>query len=283
MQNVVGETPDTGACTLLANLLHSSCGIIVPREKHSLLRQRAGARCTKLGLPDLTAYHKLLISTEGRQELERFLESMTVNTTSFFREMPHYDWLRETGIGMREADGAGRSYPLTVWSAACSTGQEAYSTAITIQLAGDRLGALRHKIIGTDLSRHVLRRAELGVYVQEEITGLAEPLRHRFLLRSRDDQPPRYRVVPELRKVTEWRYCNLLEPRSAAPDKVDIAFLRNVLIYFDPSTREAVTNMLISRLRLGGILLSGHSEPVRDPAGRLKSHGPSIYVKERAA
>jgi chemotaxis protein methyltransferase CheR len=205
---------------------------------------------------------------------------MTIHTTGFFRETAHFDWLSREGVAHLAGTGAGRERPLVVWSAACSTGQEAYSCAMTLASVAGPAGPLSYRLIGTDLSRRVLARATLGIYSREEIGDIPEAMRRRFLLRGRRGEADRFRIVPELRARTEWRYCNLAAAGPGMPRGVDLVFLRNVLIYFDPPTRARVVAAAIDCLRPGGVILSGHSEPLRDPAGRLRALAPSIYLKE---
>ncbi|MEM1383004.1 MAG: CheR family methyltransferase [Pseudomonadota bacterium] len=265
----------------LRSLLRSSAGITLSPEKDGLLRMRLQRRCRELGLPSIESYHRHLVRDTSGEELRQFVEAMTIHTTSFFRERGHYTWLVEHGLDKLSTEGAGTKRPLVVWSAACSSGQEAYSAAIALALAADRRRDLTFRIIGTDISRKVLGKAQAAIYSREEISGLSPEICRRFLLRAKPGREECYRIVPELREMTTWRQGNLTDPRRGMDFTADVAFIRNVLIYFDEPTVARAIDTVIDRVRLGGVIFAGHSEVLRDPKGRLTLLAPSIYLKER--
>ena len=272
--------PSPGEAHRLARLAHREGGIAIAPEKTDFLAARLTRRLRARGLADFAAYLALLEAPEGRDELARFIEALTTHTTSFFREGLQYDWLRETGLPGLILDGAGRRRELVFWSAACSTGQELYSALMTVAaLGGAEEEGLRFRGIGTDLSSAVLQQARSGIYGGEEIAGIPDAMRRRFLLSARDGSGV-HRICAPLRKRALWRRANLVSPGDTAGIDADVAFLRNVLIYFDAATRDRVVDAVIRRVRPGGYLLTGHAETLRAERHGLRAIRPSIYRKE---
>lgn len=166
--------------------------------------------------------------------------------------------------------------PLTIWSAACSSGPELYSAMMVardLQRPGDGLMG-----IGTDISRPILRRAERAVYTAEEISGLPEADRRAHLLRARNGADA-YRIARDLRERARWHLTNLVGLPDLPPFRAHAAFLRNVLIYFDAPTRDRVVRGVVARLAPGGYLLTGHSETLVAAHFGLSPVRPSIYRK----
>lgn len=254
-------------------------GLAIGEEKSDFLIARLGGEVARLGLPDLASYARHLDRSRDPCVLGAFVEALTTHTTGFFRERAQYDWLAEEGFERLAASGSGRSRPLVIWSAACSSGQELYSA---MMLADERRAAGRlHEVhgIGTDISRPVLRRGRIGLYGGDEIEGIPLELRHRYLLSAREG-PERFRIVPELRARCRWARANLTRPGELAAIRADLVFLRNVLIYFDGPTRDRVLRAVVARLPPGGLLLTGHSETVDARHFGLRALRPSIYRKE---
>jgi len=257
-------------------------GIAVAPTKRDFIQMRVSRRLREIGCVDFESYLASLKAPGGDEEARRLVEALTTHTTSFFRERAHYDWLTAEGLPALVAQGAGRERPLTVWSAACSLGSELWSAGMTLDaFAAKQPGGLRWALVGTDISRKILRRAANAVFTEEEISGLDEPMRRAWLLRSSEPQKGRtlYRIAPDLRGRARLAWANLvdLDPRLSLT--ADVAFLRNVLIYFRPDDqRRAVANVL-GRLRTGGYLLTGHSESLSEPPEGLRQVRSSVYQK----
>ncbi len=274
------RTVPAEALDILAAIAAREAGLLIGPDKSDFLIARLQGQVARLGLGDLTAYARHLAVPAHGLDRRHFVEALTTHTTSFFRETRQFDWLLAEGLGRLAARGVGRDRPLDVWSAACSSGQELYSALMALA-AADLGGGRAPRIagLGTDLSRPVLRRAERAIYSREEIAGIPEALRRRFLLVARGD-PDCFRVAPDLRRLAQWRRANLTEGSSLAGLDVDVAFLRNVLIYFDGATKDRVLRNVLARLRGGGYLLTGHSEAIDWARYGLRALGPSIYEKE---
>jgi chemotaxis protein methyltransferase CheR len=257
-------------------------GVAVAPEKLSFISMRVGRRLREIGCDDYAEYLGILNGLNGAEEARFLVESLTTHTTSFFRERAHYDWLTATGLPALVARGAGREWPLTVWSAACSLGSEMWTAAMVLdRFSAGQPGGLRWNVMGTDISRRILRRAADAVFTDEEIAGLPEDYRRAYLLRSRQPISGRmlFRIAPELRSRARLSWFNLIDADPEARIVADVVFLRNVLIYFKPEDqRRAVANVL-ERLRPGGYLLTGHSESLGDPPSCLRPVAASTYQK----
>lgn len=279
--NVPTLTP--AQASTLCEIMRSISGVRIDAAKRSFLELRAGRRLQATGLADFTAYLTLLKGPAGAAERRHLAEALLTHTTSFFRERSHYDWLAGEGIARLTEMGAGRAWPLTVWSAACSTGAEMWSAAMVLDQASRRsAGGLRWAVVGTDVSRRILRRAATAIFTEDEIDGLNEDQRQRYLMRSRGKARVMYRVVPELRAQARLAWANLSEPARGPAITADIAFLRNVLIYFPTADQPVIAAGAASRLRVGGYLVTGHAEALARVPDGLVQVAPTLYRKERA-
>lgn len=285
VQGYLTSPPMSAAqCRFFSKLAHSVCRLKIDPAKADFLRLRLSRRVRALGLDGFDSYIDLLRSDPAGPETRKFIEALTTHTTAFFRERHQYDWLKAEGFALLGATGAGLDHPLVVWSAACSTGAELWSTAMLLADASSRPGGLRrYELLGTDISHAILRKASAATYTEEETSGLPEGYRARYLMRSKakfeDIRGHLYRIVPELRSAGRFMACNLTDPATLPEISADIVFLRNVLIYFEAVVQAQIVNAVADRLRPGGVLLTGHAEAV-PVHPRLRSIGPSIYRKE---
>ncbi len=259
----------------LAALARDLVGITLTDRKAEFLMARLARRLAATGMQDYPSYRRLV--RESRVEQTAFAEALTTHTTSFFRERAQYDWLLKTGFA--ELHAAEPRRDLVVWSAACSTGQEGYTALMVAQQARDAgLWNLGVRLIGSDISRPVVRIAAQGVYPNDQIASIPDDLRRRFLLSSRN-RDGRCRIVPELRQRASWRIGNLVTGDGLDGISADVVFLRNVLIYFDDEVRARVLDNIFRRLRPGGYLLTGHTESGHAKRDGLQTIRPSILRK----
>jgi len=186
-------------------------------------------------------------------------EAMTINETSFFRDGKSFEVLRETILPrLVERNSAQRK--LRIWSAASSTGQEAYSLAMLIREHFAELASWDVKIVGTDLSRPVIEYAQRGRYRRLEVNrGLPARMLLKYLVRDGDE----WEVAPELRPLCEFQYANLCAPLPKLP-AFDLVMLRNVLLYFPQQDRSCVFSDVYRQMRPGGYLMLGAAEQAED-------------------
>lgn len=264
----------------LAQIADREAGIELGQDKADFLLSRLSKLLETAGCQDYGAFCDAL-ETPGSDALVRsFIEAITTHTTSFFRESGHFDWMWSTGFAELLEKGAGKTRDLVIWSAACSTGQELYSAMICAQKAAQDFPGMRFRGIGTDISSKVVAQARNAVYNKADIMGIPAELRGQCLLSSKANDG-KYRITTDLRGRTDWRLASLTKAGSLSNIDADIAFLRNVLIYFDEETQIEVTKNVLSRLRPGGILLTGHSETSHARNLNLTVIKPTIYRKER--
>jgi chemotaxis protein methyltransferase CheR len=268
------------AAAAISALVERGAGLHLDPAKTDFIAFRVGRRLRELGLSDFDAYLARVEADASGAEVRHLVEALTTHTTSFFREAHQYRWLDETGLDMLAETARG---PLRVWSAAASIGAELWSAAMLLaERAGRGRGPTRWELLGTDVSARVLARAKRAVYTEEETAGLSPERRTRHLMRARRltdaSGRPLWRVVPELRAQARFAQANLQDLGDLPDFAADVAFLRNVLIYFAPEAQARVVDGVARRLRPGGILFTGHAEAIgQHPA--LEPLRPSIYRK----
>lgn len=264
------------------DLIRSITGISLPPSKVQMIDQRLRRRVVAFGLPDTEAYLERLLGGDlPGDELRTVIDLITTNTTSFFREADHFDFL----VDHIAAEIAARSTPartarLKLWSAASSEGAEAFTAAMVLE-EGRRKGMVfDYAILGTDISQRMLDRAEAAIYGNDQLSTVPPDLLRRYFLSSRDPSVAgKSRVVPELRRRVRFRHLNLMDDSYPVDRDVDVIFLRNVLIYFDPTDKERVVDRLARHLKPGGYLLVGHAESMVVRNDNLRQMKPTIFRK----
>ncbi len=211
------------------------------------------------------------------EELERLINALTTNHTSFLREPQHFALLREAVLPPLAARGAVR-----IWSAGCSTGEEPYTILFTAAeaLPPERLARL--ELLATDISTRVLEQARSGIYPQERLQGLPPGWAQRFFQKGEGRWEGMVRVKPEWRARIEFRRLNLMEDFSHLP-RFHVIFCRNVMIYFDKPTQERLVQRFAERLEPGGWFLIGHSEGLMGIRHELEYVRPAVYRKPAGA
>ena len=265
---------DDHAFALLSRLVQRVAGIHLPPPKRALVEARLSRRLRAVGAPTFLDYYQL--ATRDEAELTKLVDAITTNETRFFRDPAHFALLRERVIpGWRALAGAGRR-PLEVraWSAACSTGEEAYSLAMTLSAALEP--PWRIELLATDLSSRVLRHAQAGEWAIERAQQVPDHYRRQFLLRGTGQHEGRIRAVASLRSRIRFLRCNLHSDTLPA-GRHDLIFCCNVLIYFDRPTRRAVVARLLQRLAPDGLLFLGSAEIV-DPGLPVRKVAPNVYA-----
>ncbi len=254
----------------LRKLLYDVSGISLSTEKKPLVIGRLTRRIESLGLTSYGEYFRLIASKADPDERQWAMDALTTNETYFFREPQHFAFLSET-ILPRVA--AGETF--RVWSAASSSGEEAYSIAM---LLAERLGKRPWEIVGSDLSTKVLAKARRGQYPIERAEKIPPSYLRSFCLKGTGDQEGTFMIEAWLRQRVRFEQANLMEalPKLGL---FDVIFLRNVLIYFDPPTKRKVVNSLLPFMKPNGYFFSGHSESLTGLVEGLTQIKPAIYRK----
>jgi chemotaxis protein methyltransferase CheR len=246
----------------LAGFIHGELGIAMKPEKITMLETRLRRRLRVLGATSFDVYcERLLSAPAGDPERIAFFDAVTTNKTDFFREPAHFGYLLGSALpALCSPTGSGLGRPLRVWCAGCSSGEEPYTLAMVLSDFADRTPGFDFSIRATDISTRVLDAARLGVYRCDRIDPVSEPMRKRFLLRGRGAQEGMVRVAPAVRAKIVFQRLNLMDADYRLGEPFDIVFFRNVMIYFDQPTKQAVIRRIRERIRPGGFLFIGHSE-----------------------
>jgi len=271
--------------TAIARVIEARVGIKLPQTKRTMVEGRLRKRVRALGLPGLKAYGAHLFDRNGLdQELVHLIDCVTTNKTDFFREPSHFEFLRDVAVPQLALRRGVRPLDLKVWSAASSTGAEAYTAAMVLQDLVTAGKVSRFSILGTDVSTEVLREARSAIYPRSFVAPVPAIMQQRYLMRSKDARVDMVRVVPELRRLVSFERLNLMDEVYPFDRDVDVIFCRNVLIYFDKPTQQAVLSRLASHLRPGGYLMLGHSESMAGSGAEgLRSVVPTVYQAAGAA
>jgi chemotaxis protein methyltransferase CheR len=243
-----------------------------------MIEGRLRRRLRATGMADLKQYCDFLFEKDGlATEAIHLIDVMTTNKTEFFREPDHFRFLAEQAVPRLLAAAKNPSAVLKVWSAACSTGAEPYTLAMVLADLAQQNAGLRYGITATDISTEVLDVAVSGIYPEAMVTPVPPEFRHRYVLRSKDRSRRLVRMAPELRTAVRFARINLMEVPYQVERDMDIIFCRNILIYFDKETQQAVLQHLSEHLRLGGFLFLGHSETLAGFQLPLEPVGPTVF------
>jgi len=282
MNALIGNVPLTQKEFLrLSSFIHTEFGIKMPPAKKILIESRLQKRLKRLGIGTFKEYCDYLFSSEGqRDEVPHFISQITTNKTDFFRESEHFNFLVTKALPILLENG-GSNRNLTAWSAGCSTGEEPYTLAIVlnefVQTKPD-LG-LKFSVLATDVSPEVLQVAKTAVYKEVSTEPIPITLKQKYFLKNKDRNNPIVKVAPELRRTVRFERLNFMDRDYGLKQSMDIIFFRNVLIYFDKPTQEAILNKLCHCLKKGGYFFQGHSESTQGMNLPLKSVAPTIYQK----
>lgn len=259
---------------LLAELIERRSGIHLTAAKRSMVSSRLRGCAHRAGKQSVRDYCRYVFEQGGLDaQWPQILDAVTTNKTDFFRESDHFEFLINDVVPDLVTRG---HHELAVWSAACSTGPEAYTLAMVLDRAAQSQGFAYH-IFASDICCDALQKAERGVYAAEMVAPVPPPLLSRYVMTSRDKSARLVRMVPELRNAVTFGHHNLLSPRSPWARTMDVVFCRNVLIYFQRATQELVMRHLCNQLRVGGYLFLGHSESTMTLSLPIEQLRPSIY------
>lgn len=256
---------------LFQRLIYKIAGISLSDAKKILLVGRLTRRLAVYDLATFGDYYRMLASGNHPEEVQTMVDLLTTNETYFFREPKHFEFLREEVIAKRSATGTFR-----VWSAASSSGEEAYSIAMTL---AEALPGGAWEIVGSDISTKVLAKAVAGHYSLARTEGIPSGHLRRYCLKGVRANAGTFLIAPELRSKTGFHQINLMHPVDSSIGDFEVIFLRNVMIYFDPPTKTRVVHNLLPRLRSGGYLIIGHSETLNGITDRVTPIRPTIYRK----
>ena len=267
---------------LFQALVLRESGIHLGAKNRAMLVSRLWKRLRALELNSFSAYYRQVKADP--QELVRMLDCICTNETHFFREPAAFECLRNRVFPewMAEADANKRSRTLRIWSAACSTGEESYSLAMTILARFPPSAGWNIEILGTDLSTKVLALASAGIWPAEKISSVPVEYRRTFLLKGFGPEKGKIKAADELRKVVRFQRLNLTQQPYSVTGPFDLIFCRNVLIYFQWETKIKVVDSLGKHLTPNGYLFLGHAESLHGVADKLQSVAPKVFRSQQA-
>jgi chemotaxis protein methyltransferase CheR len=259
----------------------SETGIKMPVSKKTMLQARLQKRMRKLKIKSYEQYFDyILAAADGADERIHMIDAITTNKTDFFRESKHFNILTDTVLpDLIKTKGAGMRRPLSVWSAGCSTGAEAYTLAMVLSDFAEKVKGFKFNILGNDICTRVLEKARLAIYDEKEADPIPVPMKKKYILRSKDRRESKIRIIPELRRQVEFKRLNFMTDDFELRTGMDIIFCRNMIIYFDRQTQEAVLGRICRYLSAGGYLFSGHSETLNGFNLPLCQVAASVYKK----
>lgn len=259
--------PDEREFRLFQNLIMTQLGIHLPEQKRALIGNRLWKRLQERQVQRYGDYFQLINRPGEEAELNCVLELITTNETYFFREPRHFDYLRDQILPRCTS-----ARPLRIWSAAASSGEEAYSIAML--LADRRSGPW--EILASDVNRSVLEKARRAIYRDDRTDQIPDAYRRRFCRKGTGVYEGCLRIMPELRQQVQFRQVNL---HQSLPDlgRFDVIFLRNVMIYFDEATKCDVLRRIARVLQPDGWLFVGHSESLHGLDTEFHALMPAIY------
>lgn len=264
----------------LAQFVTGELGIKMGADKSAMVQSRLVRRVRELGLASIDAYCEQLF-TSNRIEEERLhiFNAITTNKTDFFREPQHFQFLTQVALPEIERSGhTDTDRRILAWSAPCSSGEEPYTLAMVLsQYASSR--NLSFRILATDISTKVLRMAKEGIYTKQQVAPVPAEFRRLYLLQHKAGDRSLVRVNSELRRSISFHQLNFMDSDYGVREMFSIIFCRNVLIYFDRPTQEAVINKLCRNLRPGGYLFISHSESLSGLNVPVTALGASCFRK----
>jgi len=249
-------------------LLHARAGILLGDHKRELVARVLGLRARKKGMHSVSEYLSYLQQSPQSLEWNAFVNAFTINHTAFFREQHHFKLLAEFARG--------RQAPLSVWCCAASTGEEAYSIAITLL---EEAGTSQAKpfIWATDIDTQAIDKARQGIYTLERVMPVPESMLKKYFFRGKSSKTGLARVKPVLHEVIKFESLNLVAPSWPATEKFDAIFCRNTMIYFDKATQTRILERFALMLKPDGLLFAGHSENFTYLTKAFRLRGQTVY------
>lgn len=262
----------------ISEFIQSNFGIKLPEQKLIMVQGRLHKRLAALEMNSFAKYVQYLFSKEGMtQEIPVMVDLISTNKTNFFREAAHFKTLAE--IVLPEYIKTHQYSTFNAWSAGCSSGEEVYTLAMVINDFFEEYKGYKYKILGTDISRQMLRKASKAIYDFKDVENMPLHLKKKYLLKNKNKDIKKVRIIPELRKNTSFSYLNFMNENFELKQQFDIAFCRNVIIYFERHIQKEVLRKILGHIKPNGYLFIGHSESITDMGFNLKKITPTVFKK----
>lgn len=258
---IIGKQLSDAEFKKFSDLIYQQVGIFMKLEKKELLNARLGKRLRACQLDSFQEYFEFISRPDQQhQEFVKFLDSVSTNFTSFFREVSHFEYLRDNVLPELMANKGGNR-EFVFWSSASSSGEEPYTLAMFLNEFSSHSAGFRYRIMATDISTRVLEMAARGVYPVEQTTKVPHDILKKYFQKGLGGSAGKVKVKDDLRRQVTFQRFNLMDefPWSG---EMDVIFCRNVMIYFDRQTQEKLIGKFYNCLNKGGYLFIGHSESI---------------------
>jgi len=262
----------------ICEYVYDSAGIVLNASKREMVYRRLTRIIRERKLPTFSAYCQLL-KTKPEQEQTYFINAITTNLTSFFREQHHFDFMKQHELPRLMKAKANNGKRIRIWSSASSTGEEPYSIAITLfDTLKDKLNNWNVKILATDIDSNVLATGKAGIYEERRIEDVPLKFKKEYFQQGTNDNADKVKVDKRLQKLITFKQLNLLH-EWPMKGPLDIIFCRNVIIYFDKATQQDLFERYYDLLAPGGLLILGHSENLGQYNQYFENVGRTIFRK----
>ncbi len=259
---------------IFQNILHEKTGIVLTDSKRALVESRVTQRLRALQMSSYGSYLQYLQEDKSGEEMVQLIDVISTNITNFFREPDHFELLDST---LESWVGQGMKH-VRIWSAACSTGEEPYTLAMTVHKH-----VLKHrldmKILATDISTRVLAHAKTGVYDDKLLAKIPDPLRSKYFRAVPGQGGTKFAVSEQLKQMVMFHRLNFTVFPYPIKGMFDVIFCRNAMIYFDRDLRAKMVREFARLLKPGGILMIGHSETLMGMENLYRTIKPSVYQR----
>jgi chemotaxis protein methyltransferase CheR len=268
MENIISEKD----FKQIKDYIYSHSGIDLAPTKRAMVSSRLSKRLRHYKLEKFADYLKIALAADNSKERQVLMDLLTTNETYFFREMGHFDYLKQQFLPQVKT-----SQSVRIWSGASSTGEEAYSLSM---LLADKLGKNGNwEIFGSDICTEVIKTARAGHYSTNRIDGIPPEYLKKYCLKGTGPYEGTLLVDPELRKKVSFAQVNLNTTLPKVVGEFDVVFLRNILIYFNLETKQQIVKRVVSALKPGGLFFIGHSETLKEVSDQVVPVKPTVYKK----
>ena len=265
---------------LFQNLIYSESGIKLNSSKKNLVQSRLQKRLRQNSINSFCDYYDFVNNDKSREELVHMIDCISTNKTHFFREIKHFELLGDQILPNLINDiKQKKRNKLRIWCAASSSGEEPYTIAMLLSNNLEAHKNIDAKILATDISTKVLRKAINGVYGEEQVVDIPRNLLNKYFSSYKDKLQQFYKAKDTLRDLITYRKFNLLDINSLGNCKFDVIFCRNVMIYFDNNTKSGLVKKFYEMLLQGGFLFISHSETLSGRNHDFKFFQPAVYQK----
>lgn len=263
----------------IKDMIYDVIGINLGESKQELVRTRLGKRLRALNIGTFDEYYTH-VTKKDQTELTHLFDAISTNTTSFFREMDHFNFVTSTVLPALIAEkNKNNDREIRIWSAASSTGEEAYSIAMTVLEFLRGKPGFKVKILATDISTKVLAKVEAALYPEDRVNTVPKDMLKRYFRKGTGEQAGMVMLKDEVKNMVFPRRINLQVAQFPFKKEFDFIFCRNVMIYFDKPTQSGIVEKLYRHLKKDGYLFLGHAESLTGIQTQLKYVKPTVYIK----